>query len=75
MTLSCSPWVAWFLRAAALQFLHQHLAAASQGITELPEGAAAPQRAASVLQGAVNNWNLTLCFIATFELLKPLIQA
>lgn len=46
------PRVAWFLWAAALQFLHQHLAAASQSISDFPERAAAPQGAAPVLQGA-----------------------
>lgn len=45
-----SPWVAGLLWSAALQLLHQHLAAPSQGVTNLPEGAAAAQRAVTVLR-------------------------
>ena len=45
-----SPRVARLLRAAALQLLHQHLAAPPQGVSDLPEGAAAAQRAVPVLR-------------------------
>lgn len=45
-----SPWVAWLLRSAPLQLLHQHLAAPPQSVTDLPEGAAAAQRAVTVLR-------------------------
>lgn len=44
------PWVAGFLWSAPLQLLHQHLAAPSQGVTNLPEGAAATQRAVTILR-------------------------
>lgn len=49
------PGVARLLRAAALQLLHQHLAAPSQSIADLPEGAAAPQGAVPVLGGREQN--------------------
>lgn len=44
------PWVTRFLWSASLQLLHQHLAAPSQGVTDLPEGAAAAQRPITVLR-------------------------
>lgn len=43
------PGVARLLRPAALQLLHQHLAAPSQSVADLPEGAAATQGAVTVL--------------------------
>lgn len=45
-----SPWVAGLLRSTALQLLHQHLAAPSQSVTNLPEGAAATQRPVTILK-------------------------
>lgn len=44
------PGVAWLLWSAALQLLHQHLAAPPQSIADLPKGAAAPQGAVAVLR-------------------------
>lgn len=46
------PGVAGLLGAAALQLLHQHLAAPPQSVADLPKGAAAAQGAAAVLEGA-----------------------
>ena len=46
-----SPGVWGLLGATTLELLHQHLAAAPQGISDLPEGAAAPQGATAVLWG------------------------
>lgn len=54
------PGVARLLRSAALQLLHQHLAAPSQSIADLPEGAAAAQGAVTVLVGEGGDENTTL---------------
>lgn len=50
-----SPGVRGLLGATTLQLLHQHFAAAPQGISELPKGATAPQGAIAIL------WNSQVC--------------
>lgn len=59
------PGVAWLLRPAALQLLHQHLAAPPQGVSDLPEGAAATQRAVPVLGRGEGKWKGLA--VGTFE--------
>lgn len=60
------PGVARLLRSAALQLLHQHLAAPSQSIADLPERAAAAQGTVTVLgrggDDTTRDKNLTLNF-------------
>lgn len=47
--LRAVPGVARLLRPAALQLLHQHLAAPPQSVADLPEGAAAAEGPVTVL--------------------------